>query len=312
MADDDAQPSLPPAFATITAEFVDHLAHERMLSAHTVRAYEGDLRALLTHLTGEGITSLDDVALPDLRFWLASQKDDGASPATLQRRSGTTRVFFRWAAKAGLVETDPASALKSPKVPRRLPETLTSADARILMDAAIAAAADTHSPLGLRDVAILEVLYASGIRVSELCGTNLRDIDVERRLLRVLGKGNKERSVPLGLPALHALQAWLDVRAQVVTERSGEAVFLGAQGGRLDPRVARRVVHEALRAVPDAPDSGPHGLRHAMATHLLEGGADLRSVQEMLGHASLATTQIYTHVSDERIAAAFRQAHPRA
>jgi integrase/recombinase XerC len=160
---------------------------------------------------------------------------------------------------------------------------------------------------------MLEVLYATGVRVSELCGLDLADVDAERRVLRVLGKGRKERSVPVGLPALRALERWLsEGRPGIATAASGAAVFLGERGQRIDPRVVRRVVHAALARVEGAPDLGPHGLRHAMATHLLEGGADLRSVQEMLGHASLATTQIYTHVTDERLRQAYAQAHPRA
>ena len=174
------------------------------------------------------------------------------------------------------------------------------------------AAATDDSPLGIRNAAILEVLYSSGLRVGELCGLDLPDIDRDRRLARVLGKGNKQRSVPLGLPALRALDAWLLRRGELAGDSSGVAVFLGERGGRLDQRVARRVVHQAMRAVPEAPDIGPHGLRHAMATHLLEGGADLRSVQEMLGHASLATTQIYTRVTSERLRRVYQQAHPRA
>jgi integrase/recombinase XerC len=164
-----------------------------------------------------------------------------------------------------------------------------------------------------RDVAILELLYATGIRVSELCGLDLGDLDRDRRVIRVFGKGRKERSVPLGNPAVRAVDAWIaEGRGLLATGESGPALFVGERGRRLDPRVVRRIVHRALRLVDGAPDLGPHGLRHAMATHLLDGGADLRSVQEMLGHASLATTQIYTHVTNERLRAAFEQAHPRA
>jgi integrase/recombinase XerC len=167
--------------------------------------------------------------------------------------------------------------------------------------------------LAQRDSAIVELLYATGIRVSELCGLDVGDLDEERRTVRVLGKGNRERTVPAGVPALRAVGAWArSGRPVLVTPASGPALFLGARGGRLDPRTARRVVHACLAAVPGTPDSGPHGLRHAAATHLLEGGADLRSVQEILGHASLTSTQIYTHVSIERLRSAYRQAHPRA
>ncbi|WIY81595.1 tyrosine recombinase XerC [Propionimicrobium sp. PCR01-08-3] len=305
-------PEIPPALQDGFDAFADHLRLQLNRSDHTVRAYHGDLEQLGHWLAEAGIDRFDQVQLPDLRSWLADQQSHGLAAASLQRRSGAARVFFRWARRQGLVDEDPASGLKSPKVPKRLPETLTQADVRELMDAIVAAAADDASPAGVRNVAILEVLYGSGIRVSELCGLDLGDFDRARSVIRVLGKGNKQRSVPLGDPADRAVDAWLGRRAEWATADSGQAAFLGRQGGRLDPRVARRIVHQAMHAIPQAPDIGPHGLRHAMATHLLEGGADLRSVQEMLGHASLATTQIYTHVSNERLRQAFRQAHPRA
>jgi integrase/recombinase XerC len=176
-----------------------------------------------------------------------------------------------------------------------------------------AVAADDGSPEGIRDRVALELLYGTGIRVSELTGLDLSDVDRGRRTLRVLGKGAKQRTVPYGVPADRALQVWLDDgRPALLTERSGNALLLGSRGGRLDPRMVRRRVHALLRAVPDAPDLGPHGLRHTAATHVLEGGADLRAVQELLGHATLATTQIYTHVSVERLRSTYEQAHPRA
>jgi integrase/recombinase XerC len=170
-----------------------------------------------------------------------------------------------------------------------------------------------EAELALRDVAIMELLYATGIRVSELCGLDVDDLDEGRNTVRVFGKGGRERTVPVGLPAVRAVAVWRCAGRPVLARQgSGPALFLGARGGRLDPRTARRVVHACLAAVAGVPESGPHGLRHAAATHLLEGGADLRSVQEILGHASLASTQIYTHVSVERLTAAYRQAHPRA
>ncbi|GAA1390595.1 tyrosine recombinase XerC [Luteococcus peritonei] len=304
-----AEPS--PALRDAVEAFAEWLATERRNSEHTVRAYRGDVSLLVQHLAQQGIDQLHRVQVRDLRGWLAAMQATGASPATLQRRSGVARVFFAWAAREQLVETDPAVGLKSPRVPRRLPPDLATEDMDQLFAAASARAAETEGPGGLRDVAILEVLYGSGIRVSELCGLDLADIDRARGTLRVLGKGNKERTVPLGGAAQRALEAWLAVRGQWLRQTS-DAVFLGARGARIDPRVVRRMVHQALDAVPQAPDLGPHGLRHAMATHLLEGGADLRTVQEILGHSSLATTQIYTHVSNERLRAAFEQAHPRA
>lgn len=292
--------------------FSSHQRLQANRSEHTIRAYRGDLEALLTHLASQGITRLDEVRLPDLRSWLADELAAGLAPATLQRRSGAVRVFFRWAVAQGLCDADPAAGLKSPRVPRRLPRTLSQNDTETLMAAILDAAALDNGPAGARDAAILEVLYSSGLRVGELCGLDLPDIDRQRGVLRVLGKGNKQRSVPIGQPAQRAVDSWLARRPEWLTPASGNAVFLGRRGGRLDQRVARRVVHDAMRAIPEAPDVGPHGMRHAMATHLLEGGADLRSVQEILGHASLATTQIYTHVSGDRLKQAFRQAHPRA
>ena len=308
----DAVPALPPAYADVVEAFAEWLRLERGNSPHTVRAYRGDLLALLTHLAAHGTDRLDEVTLRDLRGWLSDQQASGASPATLQRRSGSIRVFFDWARRESLVEHDPAVSLRSPKVPRRLPPDLARPHMDEMFAAATARAAEQEGPLAHRDVAILEVLYATGIRVSELCGLDLADVDRSRGTLRVLGKGNKERTVPMGEPACVALDAWLARRPEVLAGRASNAVFLGARGARIDPRVARRVVHEALQAVPQAPETGPHGLRHAMATHLLEGGADLRTVQEILGHSSLANTQIYTHVSNERLRSAFQQAHPRA
>ena len=222
-------------------------------------------------------------------------------------------MFFAWAQQTGLVETNPATGLRSPSLTRSLPPTLAQADAAAMLAEALAVAADGGGPVAARDVAMLELLYATGMRVSELCGLDLGDLDVERQVVRVFGKGRKERTVPVGRPAWRALDTWIKTgRAALATRESGNAVFVGERGARINPRVVRRVVHRALRVVDGAPDLGPHGLRHAMATHLLEGGADLRSVQEMLGHASLATTQIYTHVTDDRLRKAFEQAHPRA
>ena len=179
--------------------------------------------------------------------------------------------------------------------------------------AAAETGAEGGDPVALRDRAVLELLYATGVRVSELCGLDLDDIDHARRVIRVLGKGQRERTVPYGVPAERAVRAWLDDgRSHLATERSGPALFLGARGGRLDPRAVRRTVHDAVDSVPGAADMGPHGLRHTAATHLLEGGADLRSVQELLGHATLATTQLYTHVTVERLRAIHDRTHPRS
>lgn len=302
---------LAPGLVEVLDAFAEWLVLERGNSPHTVRAYTGDVRSLLVHLARRQTTCLEAVRLRDLRGWLAALQAAGASPATLQRRSGAARVFFGWALREGFVAEDPALVLRSPKVPRRLPVHLARSDMDELFAAMAARVGEEEGPLARRDQALLEVLYATGVRVSEACGLDLGDVDVDRGTLRVLGKGNKERTVPMGEPARRALEAWLRRRGELA-RADGAAVFVGARGARIDPRVVRRVVHAALQAVPQAPDAGPHGLRHAMATHLLEGGADLRSVQEVLGHESLATTQVYTHVSNERLREAFRQAHPRA
>jgi len=303
---------LPRPLEAALSRFRDHLALERGLSPHTVDAYIGDVGSLLAYAADTGIGELPGIGLAEVRSWLALAVRAGAAAATLRRRGSAARVFFAWARHSGLVEADPTAALRSPKLPRRLPLAPSQSQMRAVMDAVIAYAGEEGGPVSRRDVAVMEVLYGGGVRVAELCGLDVDDIDWARGTIRVLGKGNKERVVPLGRPALEAIKEWLGVRGQLASQLSGGALFLGARGARLDPRVARRVVHEAMEAVPEAPDVGPHGLRHAMATHLLEGGADLRSVQEMLGHASLATTQLYTHVTDERLKAAYRQAHPRA
>lgn len=307
---------LSPQAAALVEAFAAHLRLERGLSTHTVRAYTGDLLNLFGHLARVGDGHPADVTLADLRTWLANQYATGADRATLQRRAAGVRTFFAWAARTGRLPGDPAQALRSPKVDRRLPPTVEADQAREVLDA-LAARVDDAETLDARaarrrDLAIVEVLYASGIRVSELAGLDTGDLDTQRGLLRVLGKGGKQRTVPLGGPALRSLAAWLEVRPRLARPAAGQAVFVGDRGGRIDPRVVRRIVHRALAAVPDVPDLGPHGLRHAMATHLLEGGADLRSVQEMLGHSSLATTQLYTHVSGDRLRRAYQQAHPRA
>jgi integrase/recombinase XerC len=305
--------SLSEGYASLVAEYVRHLRLERNLSEHTVRAYRGDVTVLLHHLQRLGLTTPDQVDLSSVRSWLANQQTRGQARATLQRRAAAARVFFGWLQQTGRIPTNPAATLRSPKAVRLLPPTLDRAEAQRMLARATASAEEAGGPAGLRDVAILEVLYASGIRVSELCGLDVGDLDRDRRVVRVLGKGDKERTVPMGAPAWRALDVWLDVgRRQLATVESGAAAFIGEQGRRIDQRVVRRIVHRALRSVDGAPDLGPHGLRHAMATHLLEGGADLRSVQEILGHASLATTQIYTHVTNDRLRRAFQQAHPRA
>ena len=351
--------------------FQRHLAAERNLSPHTVRAYIGDVRSLLEYACRDGLGELSGLGIGVIRSWLAAQHSGGLARATLARRAAAARAFTAFAHARGWLAVDPGSLLGSPKASRHLPQVLAREQIEAVLAAGPAPAAaasrggspaseaparktladgpasggaacggpasggaasgqaapdraasdrmasggpaELAAAIACRDAAIMELLYASGIRVSELCGLDLGDVDGERRSVRVLGKGGRERVVPMGIPAARALRQWQQAgRPSLMTARSGPAMFLGARGGRLDPRTARRVVHARIAAAGSVPDTGPHGLRHTAATHLLEGGADLRSVQEILGHASLATTQIYTHVSVERLLSAYRQAHPRA
>ncbi|WP_280264449.1 tyrosine recombinase XerC [Nocardia wallacei] len=304
---------LPEDLDALLAEYGRHLRLGRNRSAHTVRAYLGDARSLLRHLVARSADSgVAEVDLPLLRSWLAAQASEGAARTTMSRRASAARTFTEWLTRTGRLAVDPGPRLGSAKAHRVLPAVLGREQADTAMRAAESGAAQ-HDPMALRDRLIVELLYATGIRVSELCGLDIDDVDRERRLVRVLGKGNKERSVPFGVPADQALEAWLrSGRPSFATGDSGRALLLGRRGRRLDQRQARTVVHEVISAIPGAPDMGPHGLRHTAATHLLEGGADLRVVQELLGHASMATTQLYTHVSIERLKKVHDQAHPRA
>jgi integrase/recombinase XerC len=300
---------LPAEFAEARERYLEHLQFERGLSDHTVRAYLADLDSLFDQALRMRLDALAGLDLGVLRSWLARLHSFGAKPATLARRASSARAFTAWAARDGLLESDPGARLASPKARQSLPEVLRIDEAAAVMEAAGAIA----TPIGLRDAAIVELLYGSGARVSELCGLDIDDLDRDRRTVRLFGKGAKERTVPLGEPAAAAVARWLSAgRPRLVTPGSGPALLVGARGGRLDPRAARAVVHERLAAVDGVADLGPHGLRHTAATHLIEGGADLRSVQELLGHATLATTQIYTHVSIERLRATYDRAHPRA
>jgi integrase/recombinase XerC len=287
------------------------------LSPHTVRAYLGDVAALLDHACLGGLGGLAGLDIGLIRAWLATQHASGMARATLARRAAAARAFTGFAYSRGWLNSDPGPLLATPKPARPLPSVLGQEQVADVLAAGELPAPDGADPraaaLAWRDIAIMELLYASGIRVGELCGLDTGDVDDGRRTVRVLGKGSKERVVPIGVPAARAVRRWQQAgRPLLATERSGAALYLGARGGRIDPRTARRVVHARIAAAGSVPDTGPHGLRHSAATHLLEGGADLRSVQEILGHASLSSTQIYTHVSVERLLAAYRQAHPRA
>lgn len=305
-------------FGGVVDDFVEYLRTSRGRSEATVRSYHSDVRGLLTHLAVDagGRTTAADLraalTLPALRGWLAAQVGAGAARSTVARRVAAARSFSGWAARTGLVNTDIGARLEAPRARRHLPEVLDVAQAAETMRTTELGASE-GDPIALRDRLVVELLYSCGIRVAELCGLDVDDIDTERRLLRVVGKGDRERAVPYGAPAERAVRAWLEGgRPALATARSGPSLLVGARGGRLDPRTARRIVNEVTDATPGAPRVSPHALRHSSATHLLEGGADLRHVQELLGHSTPATTQIYTHVSADRLRSAYRGAHPRA
>jgi integrase/recombinase XerC len=345
-AEEQAAPeTLPPEMTAALAAFERHLRAERSLSPHTVRAYLGDVSSLLEYAHRAGAQAPADLAATHLRGWLASQHASGAARTTLARRGSAARTFTAFGHRCGWLAVDPGPRLGTLKTRRTLPHVLRQDEMRTVLDTANraaqvgapaptapaptaqapeSAAPESAAPapiaataaeaaVALRDAAVLELLYATGIRVSELCALTADSFDHARRTVRVRGKGDKERTVPVGVPALRAVTAWLGQgRPAMAAASSGPALFLGVRGGRLDPRTARRIVHQLLREGGATRDTGPHGLRHTAATHLLEGGADLRSVQEILGHSSPATTQIYTHVSIERLKSSYRQAHPRA
>lgn len=293
------------------AAFAEHLHSVRRLSPATVRAYRADLRDLME---ASGDVPLETVDLEMLRDWLWRATQRGDARATLARRAAAARSFFAWAKDEELIAHDPSLRLIAPKRGRTLP-TVASQDAMADLLEAHRLAAEEGDPIALRDHALLELLYGSAIRVSELCGLDVDDLDLDRATARVLGKGSKERVVPFGTPARNAVGAFLTRGRPALAARrspSPPPLFLGSRGGRIGPRSVYSLVARVLAPIVGAETVGPHALRHSAATHLLDGGADLRAVQEILGHASLGTTQIYTHVSTERLTATYLLAHPRA
>lgn len=293
----------------VLGAFADHLRYEKARSDHTVRAYTGDVRGLISFAGARGV-ELADIDLPLLRAWLAEHTRRGAARSSIARQVSSAKTFCSWAVREQILTTNVASRLQAPKAHRTLPHVLAPDQAAAAVDSA--SPADRSSPVAVRDRLIVELLYSCGIRVGELCGLDVDDVDADRRVVHVVGKGDKQRSAPYGGPAAATLDEWLRTgRPALATEASGRALLLGVRGSRLDQRMARTVVHRATDD-GDGGSVGPHGLRHSAATHLLEGGADLRVVQELLGHSSLATTQLYTHVSVDRLRAVHDQAHPRA
>jgi integrase/recombinase XerC len=328
----------------VLADYTLYLSAERGFSVHTVRSYRSDLADLLRFAEESGATSSTDLDLELLRGWLWRGSTAGLKKTTLARRSATARGLTAWLARTGDTPTDAAARLRAPKGDKHLPRVLTRAQMDGILAGLAARAAgggsgsgpedapdgraaqdgtaqDTAArDLAARDLAIVELLYASALRVSELTGLDVHDVDLGRLTVRVTGKGAKERVVPFGVPAKNALAAWTTARERLLAtaperaaqSRSTPALFLGARGARLGTRAVYRLVAALLEDVPGGGPAGPHALRHTAATHLLDGGADLRAVQEMLGHASLGTTQIYTHVSTERLRESYALAHPRA
>ncbi|WP_240470966.1 tyrosine recombinase XerC [Schaalia suimastitidis] len=297
--------------------WLQHLQHRRGLSAHTVAAYGADIRSCFDSLglehTADAATLNTELTTRALRRWLAQSHQQGAARSTIARHVSSVRNFTAWLKSEGLLDYDPAVVLATARPDQRLPQVEDTEGAHRLMETAREVALNSTASLtAQRDWAILEVLYSSGIRVAELCGLNVESFNQEHGTLRVRGKGNKERTVPLGDPAIDALNHYLTrVRICLVKDSGQRALFLGARGARIDQRVVRTMVHQACAAA-GVKDLAPHALRHTAATHLLQGGADLRAVQELLGHASLNTTQRYTHVDAQRLSAIYRRAHPRA
>jgi integrase/recombinase XerC len=292
-------------------EFADFLHAARGYSPNTVKAYAIDVQDLIAHLEKSGISKCQDVELEHLRDWLYLADQRGLAKSTLARKSAAIRTFAAWLAKNEFIETDFAQRLKSPKASKSLP-TVVSRDTLEIIFEALGEVAVEGNPNGIRDLLAIELLYATGCRVSELVGLNLEDVDFSRNIMRVLGKGSKQRMVPFGEPARKALDLWLSTgRSQFSNDKSGSALLINSRGKRLGVRQIFSLVASLTAATPTGA-AGPHALRHSAATHLLDGGADLRAVQELLGHASLGTTQIYTHVSVERLRDGYAKAHPRA
>lgn len=294
----------------VREQFAAALRHGQGASAHTVRAYLGDLDGFARHLELDDDVTWRDVQLADIRAWLAHMAHSGKSRSTLARRGAAIRTFFAWAHRTGLVEHNPALRLASARPASTLPEVLPVDDVSLLLDVA-QTRADSGDPFDLRDWAMAELLYATGIRVGELTGVDVDDLDLAELTVRVMGKGSKERVVPFGIPAMSALSAWLDAGRTACAPLDHHALFVGRRGARVDQRQVREVIH-TLAAAAGVADVAPHALRHTAATHLLQGGSDLRTVQEVLGHASLNTTQRYTHVTADRLRSAYQLAHPRA
>ena len=293
------------------SEFADYLQAARGFSVNTVKAYETDVLDLATYLSKLEVNQVAQIELDQVRDWLFAADQNGLAKSTLARKSAAIRSFSAWLKKNELVDVDFAQRLKSPKSTRSLPKVVSRETLAEIFQT-LSSNANVENPNAMRDLLAIEILYASGCRVSELVGLNLEDVDYARNILRVMGKGSKQRMVPFGVPAREALDAWVrHGRSQFLNDKSGQALLINSRGQRLGVRQVYALVASLTDGTPTGA-TGPHALRHSAATHLLDGGADLRAVQELLGHASLGTTQIYTHVSVERLRDGYEKAHPRA
>lgn len=292
-------------------EFADYLQAARGFSVNTVKAYETDVLDLAAYLSKLEVNQVAQIELDQVRDWLFAADQSGLAKSTLARKSAAIRSFSAWLKKNELVDVDFAQRLKSPKSTRSLPKVVSRETLAEIFQT-LSSNANVENPNAMRDLLAIEILYASGCRVSELVGLNLEDVDYARNILRVMGKGSKQRMVPFGVPAREALDAWVrHGRSQFLNDKSGRALLINSRGQRLGVRQVYALVASLTDGTPTGA-TGPHALRHSAATHLLDGGADLRAVQELLGHASLGTTQIYTHVSVERLRDGYEKAHPRA
>lgn len=299
------------SLGAVVPAFLRSLAAERDLSPLTCEAYRGDLGQFTDWLARGGTTDIGGIDRRRLRRYVSFLSERRYARRSIARKASAVRSLLRWAVKHDVISHDPSDDLAVPKLDRPLPKVLKRADADRLCEAPA-----TDTPTGLRDRAILELLYGSGLRVAELCSIDLTHVDLAEARLRVTGKGRKERQIPLGDPTRRALVAYLSEGRGALLEKRPDgpdrfALFLNTRGNRLGVRGVRELMTRYGRA-EGLPPSSPHSLRHSFATHLLDGGADLRTVQELLGHENLATTQIYTHVSTERLRAVYEQSHPRA
>lgn len=296
-------------------QFLEHLRYERNVSSHTLRNYSSDLEQFQEFLTGGGRRKTPEISQIDhltIREWLASLHSAQKKKASIARKLAALRTFFQFLVREGMLELNPAKLVATPKLEKKLPKHLSIEEAVRFIESP-----DPETDLGKRDRAMLELMYATGVRVAELTTLNLADVDFRNQLVRVTGKRRKQRIVPFGDPAGAAIRSYLDVRERFllnapVSKRDEEALFLNYQGTRITTRSVGRMVEKYIRLCAGMHNISPHALRHSFATHLLDSGADLRDIQELLGHARLSTTQVYTHVSMEKLIEVYDKAHPKA